>query len=66
MASDFIDYRIAGNFRRILFSEISETSGIFQNFFTKWCFKVFQACSKEGKFSKIFSEIFIEKNFLKI
>jgi len=27
------NYRIAGNFRRTLFSEISETSGIFRNFF---------------------------------
>jgi len=30
-----LKYRIAGNFHRILFSEILETSGIFQIFFYK-------------------------------
>jgi len=48
-------YRIAGNFRRTLFSEISETSGIFRKFFTKW---YFQAFSKEGKDNRKFRNIF--------
>jgi len=70
LQNQYNEYRIAGNFHRTLFSEILEASGIFQKFVTKWCFKVFQACSKEGKdnqkFQKYFFKIFIEKNFLKI
>jgi len=40
------NYRIAGNFCRTLFSEMS---GIFQNFFTKWHFEVFKPVAKKEK-----------------
>jgi len=55
-----LKYHIAGNFRRTLFSEISKTSGIFQNFFMKWCFKVFQVCSKKEKMTENFENIFLK------
>jgi len=36
-------------FVEFYFQKIFETSGVFQKIFMKWCFKNFQACSKEGE-----------------
>jgi len=59
-------YHIARNFHRTLFSEISETSGIFQKNFTKWCFKIFQACSKEEKITENFENTFLKYSLKRI
>jgi len=57
---DQLEYRIAGNFHRTLFSEISETSRIFQKFFTKinGALKFFKPVAKKEKITEIFENIF--------
>jgi len=52
-------YRIARNFRSTLFSEISETSGIFRKFFYEMVlYKFFKPAAKKEKITENFENIF--------
>jgi len=48
-AFSVIIYRIARNFHRTLFLEISETSGIFRNFLQNGALKFFKLVAKKEK-----------------
>jgi len=55
-----ISYRIAGNFHRTLFLEISETSGIFRNFLRNGTLKFFKPVAKKEKITENFEIIFLK------